>query len=275
MTRSSLPDMVPASRATRAADAVLARRSPRVFRIFARIFAYDLARSFHAIRLQGPAPRSTGPIVIVANHPSWWDAALFTWLSATMFADKRAFAPIDAGMLKRYPFFGRLGAFGVKTGSFSGASTFLSVARRLLSAPDGLLLVNAEGRFRDVRARPLAIASGLAHLAQSAPGVTFLPLAIEVAFWDERRPNVLLRFGEPIPGHTLAGLAPPELRLRLADALSAAMDTLAVAATTRDPDRFQTLLAGKTGINAFYDVWRGAKAWVRGKPFDPAHGADP
>lgn len=263
-------------RDARLAETVVARRSKRVLAVFARIFAYDLSRSFHAVRRLGAPPPTTGPLVIVANHPSWWDAALFTWLSATMFADKRSFAPIDADMLRRYPFFARLGAFGVKAGSFSGASSFLAVARHVLAAPDGLLFVNAEGRFRDVRGRPLEIAPGLAHLARDAPaGVTFLPLAIEYAFWDERRPNLLLRFGEPIPVHVLAGLSTRERGARLAGGLGAAMDALAVAAASRDAEAFQTLHAGRTGINAFYDLWRGARAMVRGERFSPAHGGEP
>ena len=276
MTHAPPPGLERHRRDARLAEAVVARRSKRILGFFTRIFAYDLSRSFHAVRLLGPMPPTAGPLVIVANHPSWWDAALFTWLTATMFADKRSFVPIDADMLRRYPFFARLGAFGVKAGSFSGASVFLAVARHVLSADDGLLFVNAEGRFRDVRARPLEIAPGLAHLAREAPaGVTFLPLAIEYAFWDERRPNLLLRFGEPIPAHALAGLPTREVCARLANDLSVAMDTLAAAAVSRDPKPFRTLHAGRTGINAFYDLWRGAKATVRGERFSPAHGDEP
>ena len=57
------------------------------------------------------------------------------------------------------------------------------------------------------------------------------------------------------------------------DALTAAMDTLAADAVTRDPTRFSTLLAGKTRINPFYDSWRYARALLQGRRFDPAHGA--
>ena len=68
----------------------------------------------------------------------------------------------------------------------------------MLARDGGVLLINAEGRFRDVRCRPLAVAPGLVHLAKRIRNARFVPLAIEVAFWDERRPNLLLRFGESI-----------------------------------------------------------------------------
>ena len=113
------------------------------------------------------------------------------------------------------------------------------------------------------------MATGLAHLGRRVPAARFVPLAIEYVFWDERRPNMLLRFGEPVAAEAVrtGGQAV------LADALAATMDALAADAAARDPARFTTLLAGRTKINPFYDGWRRAKALLRGRRFDPAHGA--
>ena len=257
---------------TRRARAMLAGRSPLMLRFFGLLFERDLASSFHAVRYAGTLPTTPGPMVIYANHPSWWDGELFVWLSARVFTQRRTFAPIESAMLKQYPFFGRIGAFGVTPG-YAGASSFLAVGEAVLDLEDGLLLVNAEGRFRDPRDRPLGLAPGLVHLARRLPGARYVPLAIEYAFWDERRPNLLLRFGDAVPGAALEqdASAGPALR----DALSATMDALAADAATRDPRRFATLLAGRTRINPFYDAWRGAKALVRGQRFDPSHSAAP
>ena len=42
---------------------------------------------------------------------------------------------------------------------------------------------------------------------------------------------------------------------------------------SRDPAKFTTLLAGKTGVGGVYDWWRRLKAWVRGRKFDASHEA--
>lgn len=247
---------------------MLSDRSPFLLHFFGKLFERDLRGSFHAVRCSGAVPVAPGPMVIFANHPSWWDGEIFAWLNATMFGDRRGFAPIEAAMLERYRFFRRLGAFGVAPG-YAGASSFLAVGEAVLKLQDGLLLVNAEGRFRDVRERPLQVAAGLMHLAKRAPNARFVPLAIEYTFWDERRPNLLLRFGEPIAAEAIVDRGSQALR----DALSVAMDALAADARSRDPARFTTLLAGKTKINPVYDGWRRAKALLQGRRFDPAHGA--
>ena len=187
-----------------------------------------------------------------------------------MFPGRRALAPMEAAMLERYRFFCKLGAFGVAPG-YVGASAFLAIGRAVLGLQDGLLLVNAEGRFRDVRDRPLQVAAGLAHLARWAPQARFTPLAVEYAFWDERRPNLLLRFGDTVPAEAVRTLG----SAALGEALSSAMDSLAVDAASRDPARFTTLLAGRTRINPVYDSWRRARAMMQGRRFDPAHQATP
>lgn len=251
-----------------AGRSVIAGRSPLLLRFFGRLFERDLAATFHGVRSSGTLPAGTGPLLVFANHPSWWDGELFVWLTATVFAGRRGFAPVDAGMLERYRFFRKLGGFAVAPG-YSGASAFITIGEAVLRLEDGLLLVNAEGRFRDVRARPLSIAPGIVHLARIAPAARFVPLAIEYAFWDERRANVLLRFGEAISADMVR--ASPGV---LQKSLKETMDLLAADAITRDPALFKTLLAGTAKINVFYDAWRRGKALMRGKSFDPAHNAE-
>ena len=220
--------------------------------------------------LGSPPAAKSGPLAIIANHPSWWDGEVFIWLSAAILG-RRCFSPMDAAMLARYPFFGRIGAFGVETGTLAGAATFLAVSERVLAEPDGILLVNAEARFNDVRTRPLAVLPGIAHLAKRLPAITFVPLAIEYVFWDERRPNLLLRFGRPVAARDYAEGGTADVIAGLNEALATTMDELSAAAATRDPRRFQTVLAGRVGINPFYDLWRRARAAARGQRFSPAH----
>lgn len=252
--------------AERVATRVIARRSRWLLRWSAAIFARDLASSFQAVRLLGTIPAVRGPLVVFTNHPSWWDAELFAWLAVTAFAERRAFAAMDAANLARYRFLSRLGAFPTRPGSFAGASAFLVTAERVLEEPDALLYVAAEGRFRDVRERPIRPMPGLAHLARRVPEATFVPLAIDYAFWNERRPNLLLRFGKPIPAEVLTDSTKAATTARLGSALAEAMSTLAEAAQSREPRRFKTLLEGRLGFAGLHDLWCRARAATAGFP---------
>lgn len=249
------------------------RRSPAMTAFFGHIMARRMRRTFHALRLAGPgwpALPADRPAVVCLNHPSWWDAALLIVLWTTRFRDRPGYAPIDAAMLRRYRFMARIGMFGIEPGR-AGAATFLRTGERLLRTPGTMLWITAEGAFTDPRRRPVRFRAGLAHLVRRVPEALVVPLALEYPFWNESTPEALARFGEPVEAAAFAGRSPEEITAALERRLEATMDALALDAQSRDPGRFVTLLDGRAGVGGVYDLWRRARAWTRGRRFDPRH----
>ena len=261
------------SRDARAAQNLDAR-SPAAFAFFAYWFERSLRASFHAARMKGPPPAELNErkLVVYANHPSWWDGVAYVVIARRLMAGRPVYAPVDADMLKRYGFMRRMGGFGVDQTSARGAADFLSLGRAAL-ARDAPLMIAAQGRFADVRERPLRLRPGLAHLADGEPELCFLPLALDYAFWNEKRPEMLFGFGPAIYARQLTALGPRERVAALEDRLTATLDDLTAAALSRDPGRFTTFVAGAGGIDPVYDAWRRLKAAARGKAFSPEHGA--
>jgi 1-acyl-sn-glycerol-3-phosphate acyltransferase len=229
----------------------------------------------HAVRVSksGTAfPTSDEPLLVVLNHPSWWDPMIGTVLSC-QFPDREHFVAIDAIALEQYRFFRKLGFVGVDTKSLRGATAFLRAGCEILSQPNRLFWVTAQGRFTDVRERPLALQSGVGHLAARLERGFVLPVALEYTFWTERTPEALVRLGEPLSVAAHPGLSGKEWTARIEDALTRNLDALNAEAIRRDPAAFTELLAGKTGVGGFYDFWRRLKSWARGRKFDPSHDA--
>ncbi|MDX1385840.1 MAG: lysophospholipid acyltransferase family protein [Thermoanaerobaculia bacterium] len=248
--------------------------SPTLVRLFSLYVRRYLGRHFDAVRISrgGHLPGvEDPPLVIYLNHPSWWDPLVGLQIARSLLAERSHFAAIDAAALTRYGFFRRLGFFGVEQGSRAGARTFLRVSRQVLALPRGTLWLTPQAEFSDPRSGDLRLAPGLAHLARTAPHCRFLPLALEYPFWDERLPEALARFGDPVPARELTSLPPDTVTLRLAQALAATQRDLAEEAIGRDPRAFRSLLQGRVGVGRIYDSWQAAVARVRGRPFDPAH----
>ena len=249
--------------------------SPARFGFFRFIFGRFAAKHLRAIRLANwgaPQPGdATAPLVIYANHPSWWDGVAFMILSTELLPGRRMFIPMEAAALTRYGFMRRIGVFGVEANSSRGAVGFLRTAQAVLGDAGHMLWMNAPGRFCDVRERPVPIAPGLVRLAELAPQARFLPLAIEYPFWTERSAEMLAAFGPPLTGASLAAMDRPTRAAALAGALEATMDRLAGDAIARDPARFQPVLQGQNGMGGIYQGWRRARALLRGEQFDPRH----
>jgi 1-acyl-sn-glycerol-3-phosphate acyltransferase len=252
----------------------LPRRWPLLVGLFARYVRRYLARHLHAVRLAPPGwrpPADEGPVILVLNHPSWWDPLVCAALTG-LFPGREHYAPIEASALARYRFFEWLGFFGVEPGTVHGALTFLRRGRAVLARPQSVLWVTAQGRFADPRERPPGLQSGVGHLAARLDRGVILPLALEYPFWTERTAEALARFGDPIP---LGGrrLTPAAWTALVEQAVQATQDLLARDACRREPAAFEVLLSGNAGVGGVYDLWRGLRARLRGERFRAEHGA--
>lgn len=250
--------------------------SRRTLRLFSGYVDWYLRRNFHCVRL---AAASYGqihperPILIVANHPSWWDPLLGIELALHSFPDRLHYAPIEADALKRYGFFKKLGFFGVETGSAAGAATFLRMGEAILRQPASALWVTSQGQFVDARIRPVTLRPGTGHLIRRLADITVLPVAFEYPFWEERFAEALIRFGEPLEIDNGRSQTPDEWTNLIAASLQRAQDQLAGHSIARDRKAFEVITSGRAGIGV-YDLWRTAMAAVRGRRFRRAHGAE-
>lgn len=238
-------------------------------RFFRRIVRGYFRRHFRAVSVQGAEVVAgvSGPVIVYANHSSWWDPMVSILLAEKLLSGRRHYAPMDAEALKKYPILRRLGIFPVEMSSARGAAQFLRTSQAIL-ADGGVLWITPQGRFADAR-EALAFKPGLGALAARVPEVTLVPLAIEYTFWDERLPETLLRIGAPV--HVAAGTSTEAATEQLKAALAAAMLDLKAAAMARDASAFTSLLSGARGTGGLYGLGRRLRAWVTRKPVELDH----
>ena len=241
-------------------------------RFFTRIVRSYFRRHFRAVLVQH-AERlrdATGPLIVYANHASWWDPMVSVLLAQTLLPGRKHYAPMDAVPLARYPILKKIGIFPVELATPRGAVQFLRTSEAVLKS-GGVLWITPQGRFADVRERPVAFKPGLAALALRCPEATLVPLAIEYTFWNERLPEALLRFGSSMRiDHRLATESATSA---LQGLLESEMEALREAASTRDPLAFDVLLEGGRGTGGFYALGRRLRALLGGKGFQEDHSA--
>ena len=265
-----------ARHAVPAAENPISLYAPRLFRAFGWYLRWFFWRNFHAVRIAGDGPPPIPPdrpLIIYSNHPSWWDPALFMLLSTTLPYRRTGFGPMEADALQRYKLFRRLGVYGIDTASRHGAARFMLTSLRILATPNTALWITSEGQFTDTRQRPVRLRPGLAHLIRRAPHAVILPLAIEYTFWNERQPEVLLRFGRPIEAAQARTRAIATWNALLEQRLTETMDALADSAISRDPSRFQRVLSGRAGVGGIYDLGRRLAAMAHLRHAQLAHEA--
>ncbi len=251
-----------------------------------------LRRHFHCIGLDrdGFDPRqlsSDSPVIVYANHPSWWDPLIAHFLNLQLFSPRQFYAPIDAVALKQYGVFEKLGFYGIDLTSTSGAAAFLKTSTAIVTAPATALWVTPEGRFCDVRDQSAVLMPGLAHLCAKLGSARVIPMSLEYAFWDERLPICAVRFGQPLDTSISPAVSSDDVQAAdrgtrrdskaewnrlLTQRLRDNQGELAATVIARDPASLESLLLGRVGAGGLYDSMRRCKSWITRQSFRPEHG---
>ena len=247
---------------------------------FHRFLERYLAKHFDAVGIESQsidllnqAPSTlTEPLIVYANHPSWWDPMIAHFLNRQLFPNRQFYAPIDAVALERYQILKRLGFYGVELGSMSGVKTFLQTSIHLATAGRTAIWITPEGRFTDPQDHEGAWHPGLAHLCRRLGRGHVLPLALEYIFWNEPRPVCLASMGHPISIASLKGLSKESCNQQLISQLRSTQNKLRSLVITREPAPFKMLLSGRSGPSGLYGRLRNLAAIVRGDSRVPRHG---
>jgi hypothetical protein len=178
---------------------------------------------------------------------------------------------MEAASVERYRIFKHIGVYPVEQDSVRGTMAFLRITCEILSAERNIVWLTPQGRFMDVRARPIQLRGGIGALATRMPEVEFLPLAIEYAFWTEPRPEVLISFGQATIPRREASRSAAAWTGWFAEALQKTQDELAHHSCRRDPLDWFVLDRGASGVGTVYDAWRLLRARLSGTPFARDH----
>ncbi len=192
------------------------------------------------------------------------------YLAERFFPQFQHFSPIDSEALQKYKIFKNFGFYGVDQTNRRGAVEFLKTSDRILAERKTCIWITPEGKFVDVRDHAQPLEPGASHLAARTSGTSFLPLAIELCFWEEMKPELFCRFGKPISSDQ--DLTKPEWNEVLNTGIRNTQVELAEQVISRDERYFEIMIGGQAGVNWAYDSLRRIGSIFTGNKIDVAHG---
>ena len=229
-----------------------------------------------AFRVQVPCPSPAGADRSSwLNHPSWWDPLIGLVLTGLMPASSHALLPDRSQGPRAVSIPGTAGVLRSR-GRNNARQPWPSCGRARPSwlVPNRFSGSRPQGEFVDPRERPTRLKAGVGHLVHRLSDATIVPLALEYPFWNDRCPEALARFGEPIPVGSGQQFSPAAWTARMEQALQDTQDRLGEEARRRDPAAFITILGGCRGVGGVYDLWRRSLALARGQEFQAEHKTD-
>lgn len=199
-----------------------------------------LRRAFRGLWQRGELPHGAEPLILYANHTSFWDGFVLHALVTS--AGRDGCAVMEEHNLARYRFLSRIGALSVRRGDRASALETLRYGARVLTRPGAALLIFPQGRL-ERPTTPLKLERGLTVLARLS-GARAVPVALRYAFFEHEYPDVLVSVGEP---HAVSALDDCQQRL------SAQLERVAAV---EDLSRLVPLLAGRRSIAQRWDALR-------------------
>lgn len=170
----------------------------------------------------GKVPDADTPLLVCANHESWWDGFLVRALQRAVRPRGRFHAVMLTSELKRFPFVSLLGGLGVEPGSIASVRTLLRIARAVgAERPAGVIAYFPQGRIRPGASAPLGFHAGVMRVIEAMAPVNVLPLGIRVVPGKSHRLDAFLSVGEPLSVPGPDALRVPLLEAAVAEELNA------------------------------------------------------
>lgn len=158
-------------------------------------------RRLAAIRMAGlpPALPRGEPLVLVANHTSWWDGFLLREVHRVLRPGAHLSTIMLASELRRFPFFRYMGAEGMQPGSVASVRSLLHRLDTLRARdPELVVAYFPQGRIWPMDRRPLGFHPGIDRLVRRLAPATVLPLGLRVEPLNRVSPTAFVSAGPPI-----------------------------------------------------------------------------
>jgi 1-acyl-sn-glycerol-3-phosphate acyltransferase len=180
---------------------IAANKDPFLDSLLYIYLQFSLRSDFYSVEAAGfehfQGLEKTRPVIAVANHSCWWDGLIIFFLTRFR-RDKEFYCMMEEKQLRHYPFFTWLGAFSVDSSSGIRAAAAVHYACKLLRRNKTLMWIFPQG-VQTSRYEKIVIQPGIESLAKHSNDAVILPVAFAYEFFREQKPQVLIRFGAPIP----------------------------------------------------------------------------
>jgi len=157
-----------------------------------------LHRHFHEINIKGSFTDKNMPVLMIANHFSWWDGFIANYLNNHIFQRRFHIMMLEEQLRERM-FLNKAGAYSIKKNSRDVVET-LNYTMELLKSSQNLVVMYPQGKFKSLYHYPIDFEKGVSSILEKLNGqVQVVFLAALVDYFSHRKPTLTLGLKEYEP----------------------------------------------------------------------------
>jgi hypothetical protein len=167
---------------------IKAYHHPVIYPFFKFLTCWKVSRNFRIVQISGNYHEAGLPLLLIANHVSWWDGFWVSYINLKVFKRKYHFMMLEE-QLKAFPILGKTGGYSIKKRSRSILES-LKYTVELLRDPANVVLLFPQGEIQSIYTSSFRFEKGIEKL------LGMIENKIQILFIV----NLIDYFSQPKPG---------------------------------------------------------------------------
>lgn len=155
---------------------------------------FKIKRHFEKVSLQGNFTDRGKPILILANHQSWWDGFWLNFFNERITRRKLYFMMLEEQLLK-HKFFNNIGGFSVKKNSKDAVHS-LNYTIKLLENPDNAVVLFPQGEIQSLHTDFVHFEKGISRIISKCNDIQTLFVCNFIEYFSNPKPSLFIYYKE-------------------------------------------------------------------------------
>lgn len=170
---------------------IKAKHHPVIYPLFKALTRYLLKRNFNSTHIEGEFTDAGKPVLVIANHVSWWDGFWLIHLNLKMLHRKFHFMMLE-DQLKKHWYFRYTGGYSVKKRSRSIVES-INYTTELLQNSQNMVFMFPQGEINSLYNNSIQFEKGIQRIIEQSPEeVQVLFVANMVDYFSNPKPNLCM-----------------------------------------------------------------------------------
>ncbi|MEI7525387.1 MAG: lysophospholipid acyltransferase family protein [Mariniphaga sp.] len=155
---------------------------------------WSIHRHFGHVEINGEFKDRNLPVLLLANHFSWWDGIMALYLNVSLLKRKFHFMMMEE-QLTKFTHPNLIGGYSVRKGSRSAIES-IEYTVELLNDRANLVLVFPQGKIESAYTFPLNFEGGIKHIIKRSGALQIIFMANLVDYFSDRKPGLFIYISE-------------------------------------------------------------------------------
>lgn len=170
---------------------IKAKHHPVIYPLFKALTRYLLKRNFSSTHIEGVFVDAGKPVLVIANHVSWWDGFWLIHLNLKMLHRKFHFMMLE-DQLKKHWYFRYTGGYSVKKRSRSIVES-INYTTELLQNSQNMVFMFPQGEINSLYNNSMQFEKGIQRIVGQCPeDVQVLFVANLVDYFSNPKPTLFM-----------------------------------------------------------------------------------